>query len=248
MPLIYLIILLSHLIWTIILGVIPDHGFPSNYYYNLSSAVFFALPLLYALLQYRRYPGERRVLIPWIACFTLLVIAQAIWSYYNFFTKTNAPYPGIGDLFWLSYYPLQIVIILNLSKSYKFMWNSFDIITFFILANIFTIFSTFFLLSNLDLSQPLLVTLLNFAYPTLDALLAAFGVTILRTQSYTRNKYVPFLVLGYLLTSLGDALFAFTNNSQTYWNGNYVDFIFVLAHFLIALAVYYLPQSESQTV
>lgn len=247
MQVFYFLLLIGHLVWTVILTLIPDHAFPANYYYNLSSAIFFLLPLLYALIQYRRFRESRGSLLPWIITFTLLTVAQAIWSYYNFFTQTNVPFPGLGDVFWLSYYPLQVWVVINILRRFKLEWTFFDLATFFVLANIFILFTTHFLVTNLDLTAPVLTIILNFAYPTFDALLAALGLTLLRTPDHSQNRYLAFLVFGYLLITLADALFAYTNNYQTYWNGNFVDFLFVLAHFFIALAVYYLPRSESQT-
>lgn len=234
---IYFIILIIHLLWTIWLSVTPGHAQPFNYYYNLTSGLFFLLPLIHSLRNIRKRDGLGRALPLWIVTFTSLTIAQLIWSYYNIFTNTPAPFPGIGDIFWLLYYPCQFIILLSIDTGVKPRWNLENIITFFFLSFVFASFTTSFLFFTGNLAQPLLVNLLSFTYPLADALLAALSLTLLQQQRANGFRYLTFLTAAYLLTTIGDVLFAHSTSNQSYWNGNFVDFIFVLAHFTLAIAV-----------
>jgi len=234
---VYIIILISHLLWTIWLSVTPNHGEPLNYYYNLTSGLFFLLPLIHSLSNLRKAPRLGKTLLLWIITFSSLTIAQLIWSYFNIFKHFPAPFPGIGDIFWLLYYPCQFAILLSIDTGVKPKWSLETIITFVFLSLIFASFTTSFLLFTMDLSQPILVNLLSFTYPFADALLAALSLTLLQQQRANGFRYLTFLTTAYLLTTVGDVLFAYSTSNQSYWNGNYVDFIFVLAHFVLAIAV-----------
>ena len=247
MPIIYYIILLGHLIGTIILSFAPDHAYPLNYYYNLASVLFYVIPLIHCILQYRKDPKYRYSYLLWILTFSTLTIGQLIWSYYNFFTQVGAPYPSLGDVFWLAYYPLQFLILGNIRKKLHHEQTSLDTITLIFLYIIFSLSTSSFLFANLNLEQPLLTTILSFTYPTADALLAAYAVSLLFKQDSHRPLYLSLLVISYLLISIADAIFAYTTNRNLYWNGNYVDFLYTFAHFLMALAVYYLPRVNENT-
>ncbi len=233
---IYLVILGAHVLWTLALTFIPNHAFPLNYYYNLASGLFFLLPLLQTLRAYRRTSPLGPALPLWTISFLSLTIAQLVWSYYNIFTQTNAPFPGVGDVFWLTFYPCQLAILLVVNNNIKLKWNLETIITFVFLVSIFTFFTTSFLFLSLDLTQPLLTNLLSFAYPFADALLAALGLTLLQNQRASGSRYLSFFTFAYFLFMVGDVLFAYTAGNQTYWNGNFVDLIAVAGRFFIALA------------
>lgn len=234
---IYFIILIIHFLWTIALSVTPGHLQPFNYYYNLASGLFFLLPLIHSLLNFRKRTTLGRSLPLWVATFTSLTIAQLIWSYYNIFANIPAPFPGIGDIFWLLYYPCQFAILLSIDTGVKPKWSLETIITFFFLSLVFGSFTTSFFFFTGNFSQPPLVNLLSFAYPFADALLAALALTLLQQQRANGFRYLTFLTTAYLLTTVGDVLFAYSIGNQSYWNGNFVDFIFVLAHFILAIAV-----------
>jgi|CXWL01.1.fsa_nt_gi hypothetical protein len=243
---VYIIILLIHLLWTIWLSVTPGHTQPFNYYYNLSSGLFFLLPLIHSLHNLRKTATLGRSLPLWITTFASLTIAQLIWSYYNIFANIPAPFPGIGDIFWLLYYPCQFAILLSIDTGVKPKLSLGTISTFLFLALIFASYTTSFQFFTGNQAQPLLVNLLSFVYPFADALLAALSLTLLQQQRANGFRYLSFLTTAYLLTTVGDVLFAHSTSNQSYWNGNIVDFIFALAHFVLALAVFQLINHRTQ--
>lgn len=230
-----LLLLIFHFAWTVWLTLAPNHAFPANYYYNLISITIFIVPLIHSL-KIRN--------IPWSLSFITAIIGQLIWSYYNFTSHVNAPFPGVGDIFWLLYYPFQFLVIRQLSQANKFTWNLQHVTLFLLLATIFTFFTSSFIFTNIDLGQPILTLILSFAYAFLDAILAALAVTLLNYQPSTTTKYHHYLVAAYIFIMFGDTILSYTASAGTYWNGNFVDFIYFFAHSLMALAVYNLSSNH----
>ncbi len=238
---VYISLLLIHVLATLWLSITPGHAAPYNSYYNLAATLFFLLPMLRAMRDHKQYPELRPIFVFWILSFLAPSIAQLIWSYSNLVSHISLPTPGIGDLFFLAYYPFQFILLLNISKSHSFTWNTSLVLSFVLLSLIFTFFTTSFLFTNINLSSSGVMGFLSFIYPTCDSILAAYLITMVGSQKSPPLRYLNMLTAAYVLILISDVIFAYRTGNGTYWIGGPVDLLYVFAHFLLALSAYYFP-------
>jgi hypothetical protein len=68
-------------------------------------------------------------------------------------------------------------------------------------------------------------------------MLVAVAFIELRSGQAKKYKGLYFLVAFLLLQAGGDFLFAYRNNADTYWNGDFADLLFGASAFTLSLAI-----------
>ena len=247
MVVVYAIFLLLHLGLTVYFYLTGTDSAFLNYFYNVLITFFVLAPFVQGFFYNKKYPELKPIIIPLQVSNLLFATALYIWFYYNV-TGSNIPYPSLADLFFLLYYPINLISLYFLARQTKIKWTAGFVINtffvFFILAGISTVF-----LSNqsIDFSDPLLIITLNLIYPILDALLVAFGLSILRSQRNFGYRYLFYYLFGYVFLGFADIIFAYQTSAGTYWNGNIADLLYATAHMFIALGTYFLPTIAVKT-
>lgn len=240
-----------HILATIYFYLSGIHDSIFNYFYNVTITSIVLIPSIQAFFYIPKYPTLKKILLPLAFSNILFSAALYIWFYYNV-TGSEIPYPGVADIFFLLYYPANILSLIFLSKHTRINWKIESYISFFIVFSVLATMITAFLIQNaIDLSAPTIIVFLNLAYPILDALLIATGLTIMRNQNSLSYKYVFLYVFGYIFIGIADTLFSYQSSIGNYWNGNFVDLFYAVAHALIGLGTLYLPSllaSETSTL
>ncbi|OGD84177.1 hypothetical protein A2572_03435 [Candidatus Collierbacteria bacterium RIFOXYD1_FULL_40_9] len=241
MLLVYAILFLLHIILTVWFYLSGTNTEFVNYFYNILITLFVIIPFVQGIFYNKKHPELKPIIVPLQISNLLFAAALYIWFYYNI-TGNEIPYPSIADLFFIMYYPINLISLFYLTRQTGVKWTSGSIINTFLIFIFLSAISTIFLSNqSIDFSAPVLVIILNLIYPVLDSLLTAFGVTIMRSQKNFGYRYLFFYVFGYAFLGFADVIFAYQTNAGIYWNGNIVDLLYALGHMSIALGTNFLP-------
>lgn len=247
MILAYLLFLLLHIVATTYFYVFGIHTSILNYAYNILITLFVIAPFIQGFFLNFKYPKLKPIVIPLQISNLFFASALYIWFYFNV-TGQEIPYPSLADLFFVLYYPVNIISLFYLAKKSGVVWSISSIINIFLIFIVLAGISVVFISDQpIDFNQPILVVILNLIYPVLDSLLVSIGVTILRAQKNNQYRYFFYYIFGYVFLLFADNLFAYQTNNEIYWNGNVVDLLYGVAHMCIALGTNYLPTMATKT-
>lgn len=209
---------------------------------------------IFGLHTARKWGGMKSALGRAITFLSLGLLAWAfgnwLWSYYNFFLKTEVPYPSLADVGYVIAVPLWItgIYYLSIATGAKFSVRKLGgRIYLFLLPILATAFSyyTLFVIArggSFDWADNnALKIIFDLAYPIGDWLILtlAFLVWGLSLKYLGgRYKWPIFITLyGYVLMFIADFTFSYTTTLNTYYNGSISDLFFVLAMFVISFGI-----------
>ena len=168
---------------------------------------------------------------------------QVAYSYYIFVLKIAIPYPSIGDVGFFGTIPFYIcaAFLIGKASGVKFSFKSFTsklqvvLLPLAILAIVyFTILKSY----PLNFTAPI-ETFLNFGYPTGQAIYISLALlTYILTRNLLGGVMKPkilFLIIAFSSQFLADYLFIYFKNQ--YYPGSILDYMYVLAYFLMAFAI-----------
>ncbi|MDP2789430.1 MAG: hypothetical protein Q8O46_05335 [bacterium] len=171
------------------------------------------------------------------------------WNYYLFFMDVEVPYPSLGDLFYVMTWPFWTYAMLCLFKvtgaNYGFKKSGGKILAF--ILPIIVVLVSYYLLfqvarqGQLDLSGGLASNLLAFLYPIGDVSILLMSALVF-SLSYkflggVYRKPILILLLGFVLNYIADVVFVFTTTTDTYFNGHFVDFLYVVMLFTVSMGI-----------
>jgi len=184
-----------------------------------------------------------------ILMFSLGLLAQEFgqltYSYYAYFAKIQIPYPSLGDVGYFGCIPLYILGIFYLGKAagVNISLRSFQrkieavIIPFIILSYSYFVFLQGY---QIDWSKPLTV-FLDFGYPLGQAIYISIAIlTILVTRGILGGimKYkVLFIFFALLVQYFADYMYLYIAKAGTAYPGGPNDVIYLVAYFLMVLAL-----------
>ena len=182
-----------------------------------------------------------------------------IWSYYNVFLHTPAPYPSLADLGYapsVFFYSLGAIYLsrgagadLGVRKKYAKL--------LIILVPLCMLFFSYYMLIHIARQgtfitphDPILKSVLDFAYPFGDffSLTSSIILSGLYFEFLVKKyKYGIFSVLfGLCVMFAADFAFSFTTIRGTYFNGNFGDFLFSIGMFLLAFGALFFLEPEGK--
>ena len=228
-----------------------------GFYNYLYSFLFGLIPLLgggYAMFASRIWGGTKSAVgkaVVFIG-FGLLCwgSGETIWSYYNFFLQTAAPYPSLADIGFapsIFFYGLGAFYLSNATGAKYGLRNAY--------AKVFTVIA---LLVTIVLAYHFLVTvarggviipdgethlkaLLDIAYPIGDfvGLIVSILISGLSFR-YMGGKYLYDIIAilsGLFVMFVADTIFSYTTTVATYYNADFGDLILTLGLFLLTYGV-----------
>jgi hypothetical protein len=183
---------------------------------------------------------------------------ELIWSYYNFFLNTAAPYPSLADIGFapsIFFYGLGAYYLSKITGA-KFGLRSKAAKVFLVLAPLVILAVSYYLLVMVARGgvlvpegEGVLKTILDLAYPLGDFLALTLAIVIsgLSFQYMGgRHKYdIVAILLGLGVMFLGDMAFSYATTVGTYYNANWGDLLLTLGTFLLtfgALGFYKLKE------
>lgn len=172
-----------------------------------------------------------------------------IWDYYLFFAKVEIPYPSIADASFILSWPLWSYGLFELSKATGAIFGLRENKGKFLLLVIpvAVIIASYYLLfivargGQLDATGGGVKFFFDVFYPIGDVVFLTFMLLVfVLSKKYLGGQFkLPILILflGFLLNYVTDFLFSFTTTVGTYYNGNFVDLLFVMTMYVLSLGV-----------
>ncbi len=182
-----------------------------------------------------------------------------IWSYYNFFLGTSAPYPSLADVGYapsVFFYCIGAMYLsrgagadLGMRKKYAtILIISVPVVMFFVCYYfLVTVARAGVLFTPHD---PILKTIIDFAYPVGDFI--SLTASIILSGLYFEflfKKYrygIIFVLVGMAVMFIGDFVFSYTTTRSTYYNADFGDLIFTLATFLLSFGGLFFLEPNGQ--
>lgn len=183
---------------------------------------------------------------------------ELVWSYYNFFLNVSAPYPSIADFGFapsVFFYCIGVIYIAKAAGAKLGLSRPFAQF-FIIIAPVVMFLVSYFLLiifakqGNLfTVGDPVFKSFLDILYPIGDFLSLTIAIVIsgLSFKSLLTEYKIAILPLlaGLASMFISDAIFSYTTSHNTYYNGNFGDFLFTFSLFLLTFGVMSFAQRKS---
>lgn len=194
-------------------------------------------------------------------------LGMLMWNYYIFIAAVEIPYPSLADAFFILSWPFWAIGVLNLSKAtgvrYALKAMGGKLMT--VVIPVIAIAASYYLLVvvarggviELDPTSAWKV-FFDLFYPIGSAVILALTLTFVSLSgSFLGGRYrtpIIILVCAFLVNYFADFLFSWTTTNETYFNGHFVDFLFVTAMYLFALSLSLfappaeVPQKQQNTI
>ena len=237
------------------------HNQTYGYIFNFSYAFVPLFASLYGFKIAKRWGMFKSSLGKAIISFSISLffwaIGELIWAYYNFFLNSNVPYPSWADAAYVLTYPFLAAGLIYLGQAMyvKLVLRKLGGKIFLFVVPLAVIASSWYFLVDIARGGSItsgggpLTVFFDVAYPTGDALILAmafliFGFSFLSLGG--RYKWpILFTLTGVVLEYIADFAFSYTTTVNTYYNGDWVDFIYLLSLALMCLGITTFDRSDS---
>jgi len=170
---------------------------------------------------------------------------QAVFSFYNIVLDVEVPYPSIADIGYFGVIPLYIAGILSLAKAsgiaVRLKAIRSQIQTAVIPLVMILISYVMFLRGYSFADMDALTVFLDFGYPVGQGIFVALAIL---TYSLSRDvlgglmrNRILIILVAFFLQYLADFNFLYQNISETWRNGGYGDYLYLLAYVVMALGI-----------
>lgn len=242
-------------VFWVILTVRTGHSdHPAGLYLQL---ILFLVPFLGAiagLKNAKAWGGYKSVVgkaINFLSLGTLTwSLGMLAWNYYIFLADVEVPYPSLADVFFILSWPLWALGVISLSKAtgVKFALRQIKGKILLIIVPILAVIASYYMLVvvarggviELDGSNGWKL-FFDLFYPIGTAVILTLALTFFSlSRDYLGGIYkkpITILILGFLVNYLSDFTFSLTTTNETYFNGHFVDILFLTAMYLIAISL-----------
>lgn len=147
--------------------------------------------------------------------FVLWTAAEGTWFIYYLIDQD--PFPSIADLFWIVGYIAFIAAISINARTIRMKFNRQMLATWIVISSIIAVVVIGFDVIPLLAVDVSIETLITIVYPIEDILVIIPALVILlKFKSGEVAKPWGILILGFILTAVGDILYAFAENIGVY--------------------------------
>ncbi len=170
---------------------------------------------------------------------------QTVWTYYNAIAQLEVPYPSIADIGYFAIIPcyaLGMYFIAKASGTRIILRSIHGKLLAIVLPILMFLISYIFFLKDLqiDLTTPI-KTFLDYGYPVGEAIVISIALT---TYSLSKGvlggkmkNTILFLIFAIVVQYITDSLFLYRIANEIYFNGDFVDFMYLTSFTLMALAI-----------
>lgn len=175
---------------------------------------------------------------------------QSVFSYF-YFQGIEVPYPSIADIGFFGSIPFYIygVFLLAQLSGARFSFKSNYNKTIAIVLPLLILIASYFVFLKdyvFDWTQPLTI-ILDFGYPFGQAIYISIAITAyLFSKSYLggiMRKPILFFILALFIQYIADYVFLFQVSRGTYVGGLGVDYLYLLAYFMMTYSLIKLGSS-----
>lgn len=235
--------------WISIQHTLNNPGLSLKWFDSVSYGVVALIGSIIGFSAARKWGGRKSTLGKSLSLFSLGLFAQyagqLIYAYYIYVDKITVPYPSWGDVAYFGSTLLYIAAALYLAKaagvttSLKSVKYKFVAV---VLPLLLLVISYLILLHNhqFDTSKPVTVFLDN-GYPIGEALYISIGlVAYLLSRKLlggVMKAGILLIILALVVQYVSDFTFVYQSNRNTYVSGNYDDLFYLIAYFVMTLAM-----------
>lgn len=253
-------------IWWVFMQVIDVRDTFQNYTFGL---IFGLIPFMggcVGLWNTRGWGGWGSVMGRATGFLSLGLISWAmgglIWAYYNFFGAVDVPYPSLADVAYVISWPLWALgaIQLSLATGAKFSLRKLGgKFTLLLVPTSVLAFSYYLLVTvarggTLTSGEGALKTFFDLAYPMGDVVILSLSLVIFGLSfRYFGGRYqfpIMAILAGFIFNYFADFFFSWTTQMETFYVGNWVDFLFMTAMLLLSVGIIgltpFIPQERKQ--
>src|SRR3989338_6806482 len=177
-------------------------------------------------------------------------IGMLAWNYYVFIANVEVPYPSLADAAFILSWPLWALGVVYLSKAtgVKFALREAKGKIILAVIQLLAIIGSYYLLVvvarggvvEIEGSNGLKL-FFDLFYPIGTAVILAMSLTFFSlSMNFLGGIYktpIVILIIAFLVNYLSDFTFSLTTTNETYFNGHFVDFLFLTAMYLLATSL-----------
>lgn len=259
------IYLITAVFWVLLTINTGHTAHPAGLYFQI---ILFTIPFLGALFGFRNaklWGGFKSAVgksIIFLSSGTFTwSIGMLAWNYYIFIAKIEVPYPSLADAAFILSWPLWALGVIYLSKAtgVKFALRSIQgKISAFLIPLIAIVASYYMLIVvarggviELDPSSASKL-FFDLFYPIGTAVILAMALTFFALSlNFLGGIYktpIIILILGFLVNYLSDFTFSLTTTNETYFNGHFVDFLFLTAMYLLSTSLSMMSPRKAKVI
>ena len=243
--------LLAYVTWTVnAIAISLIFGFQSLYpqdiaiFSNVVAPIAAGVSFVAALFCVRKYGfGFGRFNRVWVL-FALgtafSMVAESIWTIYNYVLNVAIPYPSAADIFYIAaYVPLFAGFVAYLQMFSRAMTKTRLAVAAVAIALSAIVVLTVVVPIEFSKSQAAALNFTDALYPILD--LSLLSVALLCLVIFINGKLGKWWLLicgGAIFNIAGDELFLYQTSQSTYYNGSASDLLFIVGYLFFALAFY----------
>lgn len=219
--------------------------------------LLFIVPTIGSMIGFwnaAKWGGFQSALGRAVACISAGTFAWAIgmlfWNYYIFVAEVEIPYPSFADAAFILSWPLWTAGVIYLSRAtgVRFALRELRGKVLFFLMPVIASIASYYLLIVVARGGIIEFDVTNFwkiffdlFYPIGSAVIFTITLTFFSlTSTYLGGRYrTPILLLlaAFLVNFIADVMFSYTTTNETYFNGHFVDLLFVTGMYLFALSL-----------
>lgn len=232
--------------WVYSFFILGDYN---NLIWGASYQVIAALGAVFGFIASFRWGGLQSALGRSIFFFalglTFQVFGQSTFSYYNLVAEVDIPYPSIADIGYFGSIPLYIYatfLLLRVSGGVLGLKSYANKAIAVVLPLVMLGFSYYFFLNGyeFDWSAPLNV-FLDFGYPLGQAIYVSLALlTYVLSKKYlggTMKNSILTILFGLVVQYIADYNFLFQAYRETWVNGGYGDFLYLIAYLVMTFGL-----------
>ncbi|HEY4512151.1 MAG TPA: hypothetical protein VJH63_00630 [Candidatus Paceibacterota bacterium] len=241
--------------WVLAIKLTSSQGGLINDSYGLILGFIPLLGGLYGLYISKAWGSWQSALGKGVIFLSLGLISWSLGTYifsgyYNLYAGVAVPYPSLSDVAYILSWPLWGVGMFFLSKATgaKYGLRHRGGKAIFFLVPIVAIVLSYYLLvvvargGKFDFSDSsMLKIFFDLFYPVGDVVIATVATVIYGlSYNYLGGKFkvaIYFILIGFVLNYIADFSFSYTTTLETFYAGDWVDFLFTTTMFVLSLGV-----------
>ena len=207
--------------------------------YLILPGILLAFSIILTIKLYRQKHLQLKAFLFFTIGSSFWFIAEQIWTIYDIYHMN--PFPSIADIFYLGAYPFFVIFLLISLKPIRKAISKKIWIFSLLLSFAFCIPSILACYDSLQTNDVLDITSKSIAlsYPILSAFqFAPVIVGILFLAKKDVSYFWMLLLFGFLIYSISDTFFLFSQLNDSYYDGHPVDLMYLYSFILLIFALY----------
>lgn len=240
-------------VWWITLNLKSQPEDFSRYIFGATYGLMALLGGVYGLITAKKWGGYKSSLgrsILFLAIGLLLAeFGQIVFSYYNIVKKELIPYPSLADVGFFGSIPFYILGALALARvlnvSSVVRKNPVKLLAGIAVPLALLVATYWFFLNGYDPTDVSSLTVfLDFGYPLGQLVYVSIALIILlcvgRMLGGVMRKPLLLLLFAFILQYAADFNFLWQNMHETWVNGGYGDYLYLVAYFAMTISLIHL--------